>query len=311
QLRLADRPGRQKQPRLKAASRVGSVGLKHQCSGDYYLIPSKLIIMNRILRGVVKFRQTVRKELTKQFDDVGDHPKPMAVMFTCMDSRMLPTRFTQSNVGDMFVVRNAGNMIPDAPHYGTSSDISVTTEPAALELAITRGGIRHIIVCGHSDCKAMNLLHSLHQCPKNFDIESPMDHWVRRNGFRSMKRLNERLHKGGTVLKFGTKIAPSQDFEAIVDPLDKLPVQDKLSQINVLQQLENIASHEFLKEHFESGNLFVHGMWFDIYNGDDYLFSRDKKRFVLIDEETVSDLMAELEHRCGRPSSDQADETQT
>ncbi|VDO86722.1 unnamed protein product [Haemonchus placei] len=192
---------------------------------------------------------------------------------------------------------------------GTSSDISVTTEPAALELAITRGGIRHIIVCGHSDCKAMNLLHSLHQCPKNFDMESPMDHWVRRNGFRSMKRLNERLHKGGTVLKFGTKVAPSQDFEAIVDPLDKLPVEDKLSQINVLQQLENIASHEFLKEHFESGNLFVHGMWFDIYNGDDYLFSRDKKRFVLIDEGTVSNLKAELEYRCGRPSSDQADET--
>lgn len=39
-------------------------------------------------------------------------------MFTCMDSRMLPTRFTQSNVGDMFVVRNAGNMIPDARRYG-------------------------------------------------------------------------------------------------------------------------------------------------------------------------------------------------
>lgn len=66
---------------------------------------------------------------------------------------MLPTRFTQSNVGDMFVVRNAGNMIPDARRYGVTSEISVATEPAALELAVTRGGIRHIIVCGHSDCK--------------------------------------------------------------------------------------------------------------------------------------------------------------
>uniref|UniRef100_A0A1I7X600 Carbonic anhydrase n=1 Tax=Heterorhabditis bacteriophora TaxID=37862 RepID=A0A1I7X600_HETBA len=109
-------------------------------------------------------------------------------MFTCMDSRMLPTRFTQSKVGDMFVVRNAGNMVPDAQNYGFSSEVSVTTEPAALELAVKRGGIRHIIVCGHSDCKAMNLLYGLHQCPKNFDSSSPMDHWVRSNGYRTMKR---------------------------------------------------------------------------------------------------------------------------
>ncbi|WKY14472.1 hypothetical protein Q1695_000203 [Nippostrongylus brasiliensis] len=255
--------------------------------------------MNRILRGVVKFRQTIRNDLAKQFDEISDHPRPTAVMFTCMDSRMLPTRFTQSNVGDMFVVRNAGNMIPDAPRYGVSSEISVTTEPAALELAVKRGGIRHIVVCGHSDCKAMNLLHSLHQCSTNFDASSPMDHWVRQNGYRSVKRLTERLHKGGTPLKFESSVAPSQNFEAIVDPFDLLPVEDKLSQINVLQQLVNVSSHEFLQSYFESGLVFVHGMWFDIYNGDDYLFSKDKKQFVLIDESTVPDLLAELESRCG------------
>ncbi|VDL66086.1 unnamed protein product [Nippostrongylus brasiliensis] len=255
--------------------------------------------MNRILRGVVKFRQTIRNDLAKQFDEISDHPRPTAVMFTCMDSRMLPTRFTQSNVGDMFVVRNAGNMIPDAPRYGVSSEISVTTEPAALELAVKRGGIRHIVVCGHSDCKAMNLLHSLHQCCTNFDASSPMDHWVRQNGYRSVKRLTERLHKGGTPLKFESSVAPSQNFEAIVDPFDLLPVEDKLSQINVLQQLVNVSSHEFLQSYFESGLVFVHGMWFDIYNGDDYLFSKDKKQFVLIDESTVPDLLAELESRCG------------
>ena len=82
-------------------------------------------------------------------------------------------RVTQSQVGDMFVVRNSGNMIPHARNYGYLSflfknakvclgsagyEVSVTTEPAALELAVKRGGINHVIVCGHSDCKASFIL---------------------------------------------------------------------------------------------------------------------------------------------------------
>ncbi|CAJ0584503.1 unnamed protein product, partial [Mesorhabditis spiculigera] len=71
-------------------------------------------------------------------------------------------------------------------------------------------------------------------------------------------------------------------------------------QINVLQQIINIASHEFLKEYLESGKLFLHGMWFDIYSGNNYLFSKDDRRYVSIEENTVEKLMAELEKRCVR-----------
>ncbi|VDM54008.1 unnamed protein product [Angiostrongylus costaricensis] len=175
----------------------------------------------------------------------------------------------------MFVVRNAGNMIPDTSRYGFTLEVSVTTEPAALELAMSRGGVRHIIVCGHSDCKAMNLLHSLHQCLKTFDVNSPMDHWVRRNRFNSIKRLHERLHEGPKIMKFESELIPSENFEVVIDPLEELS-------INVLQQLINIMSYEFLRRHFETGRLFVHGMWFDINNGDDYLFSKKQKLFVLV-----------------------------
>ncbi|CAB3400100.1 unnamed protein product [Caenorhabditis bovis] len=260
--------------------------------------------MNKILRGVIKFRNTIRVDLIEQFNKISDHPDPTAVMFTCMDSRMLPTRFTQSQVGDMFVVRNAGNMVPDAPNYGRFSEVSVNTEPAALELAVKRGGIRHVVVCGHSDCKAINTLYGLHQCPKNFDVESPMDHWVRRNGFKSVQRLNERLHKGPSLMKFESEVSPSQSFEAIIDPFEKLTVEDKLSQINVLQQMINISSHEFLKEYLENGKLHVHGMWFDVYKGEDYLFSKDKKRFIVVNEETVSKLLDELNARCPVPTGE-------
>ena len=79
----------------------------------------------------------------------------------------------------------------------------MTTEPAALELAVKRGKINHVIVCGHSDCKAINTLYNLHQCPKNFDPESPIDHWLRRNGYNSIQKLEEHLKAGkGTLLEF-------------------------------------------------------------------------------------------------------------
>ncbi|PIC18649.1 hypothetical protein B9Z55_024466 [Caenorhabditis nigoni] len=264
-------------------------------------------VMNRIIRGVIKYNQNIKSGLVKQFEHVSDHPNPTAVMFTCMDSRMLPTRFTQSAVGDMFVVRNAGNMIPAAPNYGSYSEVSINTEPAALELAVKRGKIRHVVVCGHSDCKAMNTLYQLHQCPTKFDVSSPMDQWLRRNGFESMKKLNERLHIGPKTMKFESEVAPSQSFEAIIDPLEKWSAEDKLSQINVLQQIMNISTHEFLKDFLEAGNLHLHGAWFNIYDGEVFLFSKDRKRFIVIDEKTVPSLSAELERRCPLPEDKAGD----
>lgn len=71
---------------------------------------------------------------------------------------MIPTRFTETHVGDMFVVRNAGNLVPHAEHF---QDEYFSCEPAALELGCVVNNIKHIIVCGHSDCKAMNLLYKL------------------------------------------------------------------------------------------------------------------------------------------------------
>lgn len=65
-------------------------------------------------------------------------------------------------------------------------------------------------------------------------------------------------------------------------------------QINTLQQLENIASHAVLKEFMSRRQVALHAMWFDIYTGDVYLFSKRLKQFVRIDENTVDDLIAEV-----------------
>uniref|UniRef100_A0A7E4UX30 Carbonic anhydrase n=1 Tax=Panagrellus redivivus TaxID=6233 RepID=A0A7E4UX30_PANRE len=253
--------------------------------------------LNRVLQGVLHYRKTVRSDLVEQFHRVRDNPNPTAVFFTCMDSRMLPARITQSQVGDMFVVRNSGNMIPHARNYGMSGfEVSVTTEPAALELAVKRGKINHVIVCGHSDCKAINTLYNLHQCPKNFDPESPMDHWLRRHGYSSIQKLERRLKsEPGLELQFTAENALLLDFKAKIDPEDKFNIEDKLSQINTLQQLVHIASHGFLHEFLENHQVFLHAMWFDIYTGDMYMFSKQQKQFLMIDEETATTLNQEVD----------------
>ena len=77
-------------------------------------------------------------------------------MITCMDSRLCPTSFTQADPGDMFIVRNPGNMIPHSQLFGESHQ-STLSERAALELAVL-SGVEHVAVCGHSNCKVIIII---------------------------------------------------------------------------------------------------------------------------------------------------------
>lgn len=111
---------------------------------------------------------------------------------------------------------------------------------------------------------------------------------------------------------------PMRKFVAYIDPEDKFAVEDKLSQvvfniinknlshvsiifffsllqINTLQQLQNIASYGFLKKRLERHDLHIHALWFDIYTGDIYYFSRGNKRFIEINEITEKPLLREIE----------------
>ena len=83
-------------------------------------------------------------------------------------------------------------------------------------------------------------------------------------------------------------------FVAYIDPDNKFGIEDKLSQINTLQQLQNVASYGFLKRRLETHDLHIHALWFDIYTGDIYYFSRAHKQFVEINELTETPLLNEI-----------------
>lgn len=66
----------------------------------------------KLFRGILNYRQTWRDKVVEQCLKVGDNHEPTAVLFSCIDTRILPTRFTSADAGDMFIVRNTANMVP-------------------------------------------------------------------------------------------------------------------------------------------------------------------------------------------------------
>lgn len=129
----------------------------------------------------------------------------------------------------------------------------------------------------------MNTLYGLHKNPKTFNPLSPFDNWLRVQGNKSVSRLKNALESvGKSPLEFRSRVHPQFCFDAFIDPLNKLAVEDKLSQVNVLQQVLNVGSHAILRPFINDNQLFVHGLWFDIYDGEFYLFSRRKQMFIRI-----------------------------
>jgi carbonic anhydrase len=124
--------------------------------------------MERIMHGVNEFKQQVFEKKQALFRELAREQHPKALFITCSDSRIDPALLTQSEPGELFVLRNAGNIIP--PH-GSSMGIG---QEATIDYAIHHLHIEHIIVCGHTCCGAM---HALMATPEN-ELSPPLRQWL-------------------------------------------------------------------------------------------------------------------------------------
>lgn len=144
------------------------------------------------------------------------------------------------------IVRNAGNLVPHAQHF---QDEYYSCEPAALELGCVVNNIRHIIVCGHSDCKAMNLLYTLRdkdQATVDQRRISPLKAWLCAHAkHSSLDRFLKWQETGMKEPLIFSSETPMRKFVAYIDPEDKFGVEDKLSQINTLEQ-RTYATNSFI-----------------------------------------------------------------
>ncbi|MBK8574294.1 MAG: carbonic anhydrase [Elusimicrobia bacterium] len=195
--------------------------------------------MKKLIKGIMDFRKTRQPLVRETFARLALGQFPDALFIACSDSRVAANVFASTDPGDLFVIRNVGNIMP--PHPDTGSAV------AGLEFAIHTLKVRHIIVCGHSDCGAMR---ALAQNGNDFK-ESPLDRWLRH--------------------------AKAATDHGVAD-------QDTLSKINVALQLSNLRTHPAVKDMEKSGDLTLHGLWFDIRKADVYYLENPPIGYVLIDD---------------------------
>ncbi len=221
----------------------------------------QLCTMKKLINGIVEFRQTVRQEYREAFGKLATGQSPDALFVACSDSRVVPNTFASTNPGDLFVVRNVGNLIPPCGQHGVSG--SDESEAAAIEFAILNLNVRDVIICGHSECGAMQAVVRGRE-----QVQAPnLRSWLR--------------HVEGASVKLQKGVA----LDSSLRP------HNQLSQLNVLQQMQNVLSYPSVQQRVADGQLGVHGWWFDITKADVYAFEETENRFVLIDESAAERLL--------------------
>jgi carbonic anhydrase len=219
--------------------------------------------MRKLIQGVLQFRRGLTAEKRQTFARMALGQRPDLLLITCSDSRVAPNVFASTDPGDLFVVRNVGNLVAPWKEGDTSGANSVA---AAAEYAVSMLDVPDIIVCGHAECGAMHAILGGRDKVNGAFVKDWLAH-----GEPSLRKL-----------RLGQQINPD------------LPAHNTLSQLNVLQQMEHLASYPVIQDRLQSGKLRVHGWWFDIGQADLYAYEPAQHRFLLIDEEEAARLLARM-----------------
>ncbi|MEV8530697.1 SulP family inorganic anion transporter [Streptomyces sp. NPDC051211] len=207
----------------------------------------------RLASGISAFQRDtaphVRSELARL---AREGQRPSQLFLTCADSRLVTSMITSSGPGDLFTVRNVGNLVP-LPG-AESGDDSVA---AAIEYAVDVLKVDSITVCGHSGCGAMQaLLNASPGMPM-----TPLRRWLR-HGLPSLERMASRHHAWA-------RISGRLPADAV----------EQLCLTNVVQQLEHLRAHESVARRLAEGTLELHGMYFHVGEAQAYLLSEGQDFF--------------------------------
>ncbi|MER7810518.1 bifunctional SulP family inorganic anion transporter/carbonic anhydrase [Streptomyces sp900116325] len=213
---------------------------------------------HRLASGLSSFQRNtaplVRDELARL---AREGQRPSQLFITCADSRLVTSMITASGPGDLFTVRNVGNLVP--PPGAEAGDDSVG---AAIEYAVDVLKVESITVCGHSGCGAMQaLMGSKPDTPR-----TSLWRWLR-HGLPSLKRMRSRHHAWARI----SGRLPADEVE-------------QLCLTNVVQQLDHLRAHESVARRLAEGALQLHGMYFHVGEAQAYLLAEGASAGSGVDE---------------------------
>ena len=188
--------------------------------------------MEELVHGYRRFHSEVLPQKRRLYQSLADGQSPKYLFITCCDSRVDPVEFTGSEPGDMFVERSVGNIIP-LPHT------SETESSASIEYAVGVLKVKHIIVCGHSDCGAMKALLN----PESLAGLPNVAAWISNAGLTR-----------ASVLKKYPNLAGDELLDATVHE-------------NVITQLEHLMQQPRVAKALEEGAVDIHGWVFELERG--------------------------------------------
>jgi carbonic anhydrase len=201
--------------------------------------------MEKLIEGHKRFLRQVFPTRRDQFHLLAEGQAPETLFVTCADSRIVPDLILQTQPGDLFLCRNAGNVIPRAgePAGGVS---------ATIEYAVEALRVRQLIVCGHSDCGVIRAL----MAPQALDGLTSVREWLRH-------------------------VEPAwQYLDEVERNAGELTRHTALTHANVLVQLDNLKSHAYIGQAIGEGRLEVDGWYYDILSGRIERYDEIRGKFV-------------------------------
>lgn len=219
--------------------------------------------MPHFAAGVVRFQNEVYPEKKELFEKLSQGQSPEALFITCSDSRIETAMITQTEPGELFICRNAGNIVP--PHTNQTGGMT-----ASLEFAVAALNVPHIVVCGHTECGAMK---------GAMNIE----------GLTDLPHVKEWLSFSKAAVDIVKEVGAEMSEE------EKMNL---LLEQNVILQLQHLKTHPSVAVRLAKGDLKLHGWVYDIKTGAVNAYDEATGKFCPVDVRYAEE-MAKLAHDNG------------
>lgn len=205
--------------------------------------------INRIIQGLSQFQTNYFNHHQEFFQQLSQKQTPEVLFITCSDSRIDPNLLTQTKPGELFVIRNIGNMIPT---HGTLN----SNEGAGIEYAVAALNIKHIIVCGHSHCGSMKALLQLNKLTEDMPL---VYDWLKHQG-EPIRRLLKENHENCDE-----------------EELWQIAIKE-----NVLTQIENLETYPVIRSKMRAGKISLYAWLYEIETGKIQAYDSNSGEFTLL-----------------------------